>query len=71
MSDNDISKYIDSRIQDPEKFQRLTRRGFIGSMVAGAAWRCRCFDPAVRGARGGSRTGTGSPRYPCWRCRAR
>ena len=37
MSDNDISKYIDSRIQDPEKFQRLTRRGFIGSMVAGAA----------------------------------
>ncbi len=37
MSDNDISKFIDPRIQDPEKFQRLTRRGFIGSMAAGVA----------------------------------
>ncbi len=37
MSDNDISQYIDSRIQDPEKFQRLTRRRFIGSMAAGMA----------------------------------
>ena len=37
MSDNDISQHFDPRIQDPEKFQRLTRRGFIGSMAAGVA----------------------------------
>ncbi len=37
MSGNDILKNVDSRIQDPDKIQQLSRRGFIGSMAAGAA----------------------------------
>ena len=37
MSDNDGTMHFDPRIQDPGKLQQLSRRGFIGSMMAGAA----------------------------------
>lgn len=37
MSDNEGTIKIDSRIQDSEKIQHLSRRGFMGSVMAGAA----------------------------------
>ena len=37
MSDNHILGSFDPRIQDNDKLQRLTRRGFMGSVMAGAA----------------------------------
>ena len=37
MSDKEETLTFDPRIQDPEKLQRVSRRGFIGSMAAGAA----------------------------------
>ncbi|MDE0005737.1 MAG: aminotransferase class V-fold PLP-dependent enzyme [Rhodospirillaceae bacterium] len=37
MSDNEGMLKIDPRIPDPDKFPDLSRRGFIGSMIAGAA----------------------------------
>ncbi|MXZ76384.1 MAG: aminotransferase class V-fold PLP-dependent enzyme [Gemmatimonadetes bacterium] len=37
MSDNEGTIKIDSRIQDTEKIRSLSRRGFLGSVMAGAA----------------------------------
>lgn len=37
MSDNEGTIKIDSRIQDSEKIRNLSRRGFMGSVMAGAA----------------------------------
>ena len=37
MSDNEGTIKIDPNIQDTEKIQNLSRRGFMGSMMAGAA----------------------------------
>ncbi len=37
MSDNEGTLHFDPRIQDPDKLLGLSRRGFIGSVMAGAA----------------------------------
>lgn len=37
MSDNEGTIKIDPRIQDSEKIRNLSRRGFMGSVMAGAA----------------------------------